>query len=123
MPSKLGGGDETGKARKPEIEPQRREDDKDEIDQRRHKTQRLRRAHAVDMQVQPGRRQAGLDQRAEVAARIGNVETLRQPLIELPQHPQFENDERNGGRQQGRDCEMAMPDTLDIFRHDAIADK
>jgi len=41
---------EAGKGREPEIKPQRRENDKDEVGQRHHEAERLNRAHALDVE-------------------------------------------------------------------------
>ena len=72
----FGRRDETGEGGEPEIQPQRRKDDEDEIDQRHHEGERLRRPHRLHLQIQRNRRQAGLDQGAEIAARMGHVAAL-----------------------------------------------
>jgi hypothetical protein len=63
----LGRCDESGKGRQPEIEPQRRENDEDEIGKGHHESQRLNQPHIFDVHRQCYGRQRGFDQRPEVA--------------------------------------------------------
>ena len=89
------GGDESGKRGHPEIKPQRRENDEEEIGQRRGKSQRLRRSHPVHMQIQHECRKAGFDQGGQIAPQRRDIAVHRQPPCDQMQHPQFEQQKRN----------------------------
>ena len=106
----LNGGDGAGEGGEPEIQPQRREDDEDEIDHRRHETERGHRPHAVDVQRQRDRRHRGLDQRADIAPDHRQVAALLHVAGDLAMHPQFEQDERHDDRIEVFRLQIAVPD-------------
>jgi len=108
------------KVGKPEIQPQRRKNDENEIGQRHHEGQRLGRTHRLHLQIQRNGGQAGFNESAEIAARVGHVTALLQPRVEHPQHRQFEQHERYKDRSQRQDREMTVPDPLDGLRPDRI---
>ncbi|MHC2223364.1 hypothetical protein ACVL91_001561 [Bradyrhizobium elkanii] len=109
----LGRRDEAGEGREPEVEPQRRQDDEDEIDQRRHEAERLLRPHAVDVQRQHDGRQRRLDQHADVAPDHRQVAPLAHVPADRPVHPELEQDQRNGDVEDVDGAEVAVPDAAD----------
>jgi hypothetical protein len=114
------GRDEAGEGREPEIQPQRRKNDEDEIGQRHREGQSLGGPHRLHLQIQPNGGQAGFDQGAEIAARIGHVAALRQPRTDQPQHRHFEQDERHKGRSQLQDRGVTVPDPFDAVGRDRV---
>lgn len=114
------GRDEAGEGREPEIQPQRRKNDEDEIGQRHREGQSLGGPHRLHLQIQPNDGQAGFDQGAEIAARIGHVAALRQPRTDQPQHRQFEQVERHKGRNQLQDRGVTVPNPFDDVGRDRI---
>ena len=106
----LRGGHKAGKGGDPEIKPQRRENDEDEISQRRCETQRLRRSHPVHMQIQRERRKAGFDQGGHITPQRRDVTVQYQPPCDQVQHPQFDQHKRNIHRIQPNQTELTMRD-------------
>ena len=103
-------GDHAGEGREPEIQPQRREDDEDEIGHRRHEAERCHRSHAVDMQRQRDRRHRGFDQRADIAPDHGQIAAVPHMAGDLAMHPQLEQDERHDDRVEIFRLQIAVPD-------------
>src|SRR5262249_29311900 len=62
-----------GEGRKPEVEPQGRKNDEDEVEKRPHKGQGLRRSHVAHMRRDHETRQAGFDERADVTPQLWNI--------------------------------------------------
>jgi hypothetical protein len=116
----LGRGDEAGKGREPEIEPQGRENDEDEIGQRHHEAERLHRAHVLDVHGKRNRRQRGLDQRADVTPDHRRIMVMLQAPGDGSVHPQFEQDERNEDPVEVIRPEAAPPDMVQRMGVDHI---
>ena len=109
----LRGGDGAGEGGKPEVQPQRREDDENEIDHRRDEAERGHRSHAVDMQRQRHRRHRRLDQRADIAAVQRQVASPLHVPLDRTVHPPFEQDERSDDGIQIERRKIAVPDPAD----------
>jgi hypothetical protein len=78
-----------------EIQPQRREDDKDEVDEWPDKSECLLRAHAVDLHRYHDRRHRRLDEGAEVAAKLRYVVMEIEVPADHSMDPELEQDERH----------------------------
>jgi hypothetical protein len=114
----FGRRDEAGEGRQPEVEPQRRENDEDEIGKGHHEAERLYLAHVLDMHRQRDRGQRGFDQRADVPPDDGNVAVKLQVPPEHRMHPKLEQDERRQDHVEVTQPELAAPDMVQRFgRH------
>jgi len=116
----LNGGDRAGEGGEPEIQPQRREDDEDEIDHRPDEAERGHRPHAVDVQRQRDRRHRGLDERADIAPDHRQIAALPHVAGNLAMHPQLEQDERPDDRIEIFRLQVAVPDAAHRFGSEEV---
>ena len=72
-PKQLRARHKAGEGRKPEVEPQGRENDEDKIEKRTHKGQGLRRTYVAHLRRDHDTRQAGFDERADVTPQLWNI--------------------------------------------------
>ena len=88
----LGRCHETGESRKPEVEAQGRENDEDEIEERRHKAQGLHRSHVVHVHEEHEAGQAGFNERAYITPRPRNIEIAFELPGDQREHRRFKQD-------------------------------
>ena len=112
--------DESGERREPEIQPQRGEDDEDEIGHRHRKPEGSDRSHAVDMQRQRDGRHRGFDEGADVAGVQRQIAPHAHMPLDRARHPDFEQDERDHYRVEILRPEIAVPDPADLIRRNEV---
>ncbi len=115
-PEQLRRRDEAGEGREPEVEPQRRKNDEDEIGQWHHETQRQNRSHVFDVQGQRDGWHGGFDQRAEISPEHRHVAVQLQIPADDRMHPQLEQNEWHQDHIEVSRPQTTLPDVIQRFR-------
>ena len=114
----LKAGDRPGPDRKPEIDPQGREQDEDEVEQRRPVAEHQHRVHVVAQRDDDDGRQRRLDQRICEARHLREIKVARRPVPQEGEGNQLIDQERGDADQREPPGHIAIEHARGIVRED-----